>query len=74
MFATPGFAREVWTGAWKDAYKVPMKPDEHLENPQLLIKCLANLLHWLNQGSFKSLAAKTFMVRCPPDDLRFSLC
>ena len=71
MFATPGFAREVWTGAWKDAYKVPMKPDEHLENPQLLIKCLANLFHWLNQGSFKSLAAKTFMVRCPPDELRF---
>jgi len=63
MFATPGFAREVWSGTWKETYKVPMKPDEHLENPQLLIKCLANLFHWLNQGSFKSLAAKTFMVR-----------
>ncbi|EAQ85206.1 hypothetical protein CHGG_09220 [Chaetomium globosum CBS 148.51] len=61
MFATPGFAREVWSGEWKDAYKVPMKPDENLENPQLLMKCLANLLHWLNQGSFKSLAAKTIM-------------
>ncbi|KAK4043105.1 hypothetical protein C8A01DRAFT_43891 [Parachaetomium inaequale] len=61
MFATPGFAREVWTGSWKDAYKVPMKPDENFENPQLLIKCLANLFHWLNQGSFRSLAAKTFM-------------
>jgi ubiquitin carboxyl-terminal hydrolase 8 len=62
MFATPGFAREVWTGSWKDSYKVPMKPDENLENPQLLTKCLANLFHWLNQGSFRSLAAKTFMV------------
>ncbi|KAK3904775.1 hypothetical protein C8A05DRAFT_13377 [Staphylotrichum tortipilum] len=61
MFATPGFAREAWTGGWKDTYKVPKKPDEHLENPQLLIKCLANLFHWLNQGSFPSLAAKTFM-------------
>ena len=65
MFATPGFAREAWSGSWKDTYKVPKKPDEHLENPQLLIKCLANLFHWLNQGSFRSLAAKTFMV-CPP--------
>ena len=62
MFGTPGFAREVWTGNWKDFYKVPMKPDEKLENPQLLIKCLANLFHWLNQGTFKSLEAKTFMV------------
>jgi ubiquitin carboxyl-terminal hydrolase 8 len=62
MFATPGFAREVWTGAWKDAYKVPLKPDENFENPQLLTKCLANLFHWLNQGTFRSLAAKTFMV------------
>ncbi|KAK3295143.1 uncharacterized protein B0H64DRAFT_139352 [Chaetomium fimeti] len=61
MFATPGFAREVWTGEWKDAYRVPMKPDENLDNPQFLIKCLANLFHWLNQGSFRSLAAKTFM-------------
>lgn len=66
MFATPGFAREAWTGSWKDTYKVPKKPDEHLENPQLLIKCLANLFHWLNQGSFRSLAAKTFMVCSPP--------
>ncbi|KAK4105263.1 cysteine proteinase [Parathielavia hyrcaniae] len=61
MFATPGFAREMWTGAWKDAYRVPLKPDENFENPQLLLKCLANLFHWLNQGSLKSLAAKTFM-------------
>ncbi|KAL2143952.1 hypothetical protein VTI28DRAFT_9782 [Corynascus sepedonium] len=61
MFATPGFAREIWTGAWKDLYKVPLKPDENYENPQLLTKCLANLFHWLNQGSFRSLQAKTFM-------------
>ncbi|KAL2174539.1 uncharacterized protein P884DRAFT_280072 [Thermothelomyces heterothallicus CBS 202.75] len=61
MFATPGFAREIWTGAWKELYKVPMKPDEKFENPQLLIKCLTNLFHWLNQGSLRSLAAKTFM-------------
>ncbi|KAL1840316.1 hypothetical protein VTJ49DRAFT_569 [Mycothermus thermophilus] len=61
MFATPGFSREVWSGAWKEAYKVPVKPDENIENPQLLIKCLANLFHWLNLGSIESIIAKTFM-------------
>ncbi|KAL2135770.1 hypothetical protein VTI74DRAFT_6975 [Chaetomium olivicolor] len=61
MFATPGFAREVYSGQWKDVYKVPTKPDEQIENPQLLMKCLANLFHWLNQGTFRALAAKTFM-------------
>ncbi|KAK3303557.1 uncharacterized protein B0T15DRAFT_486930 [Chaetomium strumarium] len=61
MFATPGFAREVWSGEWKDAYKVPKKPDEQLENPQLLIKCLANLFHWLNLGTFEALQARTLM-------------
>ncbi|GAB1315712.1 ubiquitin-specific protease doa4 [Madurella fahalii] len=61
IFATPGFSREIWAGDWKTAYKVPMKPDEQLENPQLLVKCLANLFHWLNQGAFPSLKAKTFM-------------
>ncbi|KXX83345.1 Ubiquitin carboxyl-terminal hydrolase 8 [Madurella mycetomatis] len=61
MFATPGFAREIWAGDWKAAYKVPMKPDEQLENPQLLMKCLTNLFYWLNQGTFPSLKAKTFM-------------
>ncbi|KAL2019197.1 hypothetical protein VTK56DRAFT_9997 [Thermocarpiscus australiensis] len=61
MFGTPGFARELWTGSWKDTYKVLMKPDEKLENPQLLIKCLANLFHWLNQGTFPSIRAETFM-------------
>ncbi|KAK3384212.1 hypothetical protein B0T24DRAFT_646233 [Lasiosphaeria ovina] len=61
MFATPGFARELWTGSWKDTYPVPMKRDERYQNPQLLIKCLANLFHWLDQGTFKSLEAKTVM-------------
>ncbi|KAL2264652.1 hypothetical protein VTJ83DRAFT_7162 [Remersonia thermophila] len=61
MFATPGFSREVWSGAWKEAYKVPVKPDENIENPQLLTKCLANLFHWLNLGTIESIIAKTFM-------------
>lgn len=73
MFATPGFAREIWTGAWKELYKVPMKPDEKFENPQLLLKCLTNLFHWLNQGSLRSLAAKTFMVRSPLEIFFFFL-
>jgi ubiquitin carboxyl-terminal hydrolase 8 len=62
MFATPGFSREIWSGEWKKTYKVPRKPGEQLDNPQLLVKSLANLFHWLNQGAFPSLKARTFMV------------
>ncbi|SPQ23236.1 a8194dcf-803a-4cd2-9c41-63c436428008 [Thermothielavioides terrestris] len=61
MFATPGFARELWSGSWKDTYQVPKKADERLENPQLLVKMLADLFRWLNQGTFKSLKAQTLM-------------
>ena len=66
MFATPGFARELYTGAWKDVYKVPLKADEKNENPQLLTKYLAGLFHWLDEGTLRSLEAKHLMVS---DDL-----
>jgi ubiquitin carboxyl-terminal hydrolase 8 len=65
MFATPGFAQEIWTASWKDVYKVPMKPDEKIENPQLLTKFLEQVFKFLNQGSFKALEAKTIMVSSP---------
>jgi ubiquitin carboxyl-terminal hydrolase 8 len=65
MFATPGFAQEIWTASWKDVYKVPMKPDERIENPQLLTKFLEQVFKFLNQGSFKALEAKTIMVSSP---------
>ncbi|KAK3402008.1 hypothetical protein B0T20DRAFT_450912 [Sordaria brevicollis] len=62
MFATPGFARELYTGVWKDVYKVPLKADEKNENPQLLTKYLAGLFHWLDEGTLRSLEAKHLMA------------
>ncbi|KAK0629090.1 hypothetical protein B0T17DRAFT_486868 [Bombardia bombarda] len=61
MFSTPGFGRDLWSSDWKDIYTVPRKPDEKFDNPQLLTKCLANLFHWLDVGTFKVLEAKTLM-------------
>jgi ubiquitin carboxyl-terminal hydrolase 8 len=62
MFAAPGFSREVRSGAWREVYKVPQKPDEKMENPQLLTRFLENLFTWLNQGSLEAITAKSFMV------------
>ncbi|CCC13045.1 unnamed protein product [Sordaria macrospora k-hell] len=62
MFATPGFSRELYTGVWKDVYKVPLKADEKNENPQLLTKYLAGLFHWLDEGTLRSLEAKHLMA------------
>jgi ubiquitin carboxyl-terminal hydrolase 8 len=42
-----------------------MKPDEKIENPQLLTKFLEQVFKFLNQGSFKALEAKTIMVSSP---------
>lgn len=61
MFATPGFARDIYTEAWKNQYRVPMKPKESAENPQLLIKWLSNVFKWLDQGSSKSMSVDSFM-------------
>jgi len=74
MFATPGFARDIYTEAWKNQYRVPMKPKESAENPQLLIKWLSNVFKWLDQGSSKSMSVDSFMVRLPKSVLSTLIC
>lgn len=76
MFGTPGFARELWSHEWVQLYKVPRKPEETIENPQLLTRSLASLFHWLNQGSMKDLQSKTLMVcfMISIDDVFVPLC
>ncbi|KAK3316087.1 hypothetical protein B0H66DRAFT_499182 [Apodospora peruviana] len=61
MFATPGFSRDLWTGNWLRNYLVPRKPDETLDNLQLLTKHLAKLFYLLNQGNYLALDPRTFM-------------
>ncbi|KAK0708186.1 hypothetical protein B0H67DRAFT_494840 [Lasiosphaeris hirsuta] len=62
MFAAPGFSREIYSKEWAERYKnPPRKPDERAGNPQLLIRILANLFEWLNNGTVDALEAKTLM-------------
>ncbi|KAM7216149.1 ubiquitin carboxyl-terminal hydrolase 8 [Rhypophila decipiens] len=61
LFATPGFARELWSEEWKSTYPVPRSPDERIDNPQLLTKFMAGLFRDLDQGAMKWKSAKTLM-------------
>lgn len=61
LFASGGFGEELMSGAWAQLYKAPMKSDENIEPPQLLTKILANLFHWMGNGKFPSMQAKTLM-------------
>ena len=65
LFATAGFSAELSSGEWTSLYTVPMKSDERIQHPQLLVKLLANLFHWMAVGKFKAMEAKTLMVSFP---------
>ena len=61
LFASGGFGEELMTGEWAQLYKAPKKSDETIEPPQLLTKILANLFHWMGNGKFNSMLARTLM-------------
>jgi ubiquitin carboxyl-terminal hydrolase 8 len=62
MYATPGFAEELFDGKWQTEFKVPMKPDEKIANPQLMARMLTQLFAWMNKGMLQTIEATTFMV------------
>jgi ubiquitin carboxyl-terminal hydrolase 8 len=62
MYATPGFAEELFDGQWQTEFKVPMKPDEKIANPQLMARMLTQLFAWMNKGMLQTIEATTFMV------------
>lgn len=61
LFVSGGFGEELMSGEWAQLYKAPMKSDETIQPPQLLTKILGNLFHWMGNGKFSSMQAKTFM-------------
>ncbi|KAJ0108213.1 hypothetical protein N8I77_011580 [Diaporthe amygdali] len=61
LFSSGAFGEELMSGAWAQLYKAPMKSDENIVPPQLLTKILANLFHWMGNGKFPSMQAKTLM-------------
>lgn len=61
LFASQ-FSRALRGQAWKMRFKVPMKRDEKIPQPQLMMQILANLFHWMSTGNFKVMKAHTLMV------------
>ena len=62
LFASPGFGNELSSGSLITTYKVPMKAGEKISQPQLLSKIVSNMFHWMQNGKFDTMKAKTLMV------------
>lgn len=67
--ASPGFGDELANTKCTDAYQVPRKADEKIDNPQLLIRIMSNLLHWMSSGKFQIMKAETLMVSSPSSSI-----
>lgn len=62
LLASPEFGRELANSEWVSKYKAPMKDDEKIEQPQLMIRIISNLFHWMSSGKFQVMMAQTLMV------------
>lgn len=62
LLASPNFGRELSNSEWVDKYSAPRKDDEKIDQPQLMIKIISNLFHWMTTGKFQTMKAQTLMV------------
>lgn len=62
LLASPGFGRELAQPTWKEQYKAPMKAEERGENPQLMIRIMSSLFHWMSSGQMKPMNIDSLMV------------
>lgn len=63
LLASPEFGRELADSEWMAKYRVPRKDDEKIDPPQLMIRIISNLFHWMSTGKFETMKAQTLMVR-----------
>ncbi|UKZ86735.1 uncharacterized protein TrAFT101_002560 [Trichoderma asperellum] len=61
LLASPNFGRELSDSEWIDKYSAPRKDDEKIDQPQLMIKIISNLFHWMTTGKFQTMKAQTLM-------------
>ncbi|KFA76263.1 hypothetical protein S40288_03584 [Stachybotrys chartarum IBT 40288] len=61
LLASPDFGRELAESQWVSNYKVPKKDDEKIDHPQLMIRIMSNLFHWMSTGKFQYMKAQTLM-------------
>ncbi|KAL6410476.1 hypothetical protein AUP68_06900 [Ilyonectria robusta] len=62
LLASPEFGRELADSTWISKYKAPKKDDEKIEHPQLMIRIITNLFHWMSSGKFQVMKAQTLMT------------
>jgi ubiquitin carboxyl-terminal hydrolase 8 len=64
LVASPGFGRELADSSWPELGRAPRKRDEKIDNPQLMIKIMSNLFHWMSTCKFETMQAQTLMEYC----------
>lgn len=62
LLASPEFGRELANSEWASKYRAPRKDNEKSDHPQLMIRIVSNLFHWMNSGKFQAMKAQTLMV------------
>lgn len=63
LLASPDFGRELADSESVGRHQVPRKADEKMDHPQLMIRIVSNLFHWMSSGKFPVMKAQTLMVR-----------
>lgn len=61
LIASPDFGRELTNSEWITKYRAPRKDGEKMDHPQLMIRIISNLYHWMSTGNFKAMKAQTLM-------------
>ena len=62
LLASPDFGKELVNSTWTTRYKAPRKENEKIDHPQLMIRIVSNLFHWMSTGKFEVMKAQTLMV------------
>lgn len=63
LFASPEFGKELSNSTWATEYRAPRKNNEKIDHPQLMIRIISNLFHWMSTGNLEVMKAQTLMVR-----------
>lgn len=63
LLASPEFGKELSDSTWTAEYKAPRKDNEKIDHPQIMIRILSNLFHWMSTGNLEVMKAQTLMVR-----------
>lgn len=63
LLASPDFGKDLADSRWATEYRAPKKDSEKIEHPQLMIRIMSNLFHWMSTGNLQVMKAQTLMVR-----------